>query len=113
MGRIDWALDWQATNLINDYKNLWYPVAGFGEAPKDQKAANDAAAKHCELFASTFLTKGKFIGGNNLSIADYKIGTLYWYLGHAAITKKNGWTNPARIQQYVSDWNAALSAESK
>lgn len=111
--RIDWALDWQATNFINDFKNLWFPVAGFGEFPKDQAAANAAATKNCELFVSTFLTKGKFVGGANLSIADYKIGTLLWYLGHDAIKKKANWTNPARIQQYVSDWNSALSAESQ
>jgi len=111
--RIDWALDWQATNFMNDFKNLWYPVAGFAEFPTDQAVANAAATKNCELFASTFLTKGKFVGGANMSIADYKIGTLFWYIGHDAIKTKCNWTNPARIQQYVSDWNLALCPESK
>merc|ERR1719329_299735 len=111
--RIDWALDWQATNLGDDYKNIWYPVAGFGDAPADLAAANVKATKNLEQFASTFLTKGKFVGGANLSIADYKIGTLLWYLGHEAIKKKANFTLSTRMQQYVSDWTSALCEESK
>jgi glutathione S-transferase len=112
--RIDWAFDWQATNFASNFKDIWYPVAGFGEAPKDQAEANDKATKNLELFASTFLTGGnKFVGGAILSIADYKIGTLLWYMNHDAIKKKANFTNPQRIQQYVSDWHSALSQESK
>lgn len=111
--RIDWALDWQATNFASNYKDIWYTVAGFAEAPKDQADANTKATKNLELFASTFLTRGKFVGGDTLSIADYKIGTLLWYMGHDAIKNKVNWTNPPRIQQYVSDWNSALSDGSK
>jgi len=111
--RIDWALDWQATNFINDFKNLWYPVAGFGPFPEDQTAANTAATKNCELFTSTFLNKGKFIGGASMSIADYKMGCWLWYLGHDKIKSKCSWSLPARCQQYVSDWKSALSEESR
>merc|ERR1719272_593964 len=68
---IDWALDWASTNFSNNYKNIWYPVAGFGPPPEDQKKANEEALENLGIFEKKFLA-GKFIGGDTLCIADYK-----------------------------------------
>merc|ERR1712224_656336 len=47
---IDWAMDWTTTNfLVNNYKQLWYPVAGFGEAG-DYAAATTAALENLKKF---------------------------------------------------------------
>jgi glutathione S-transferase len=111
-GNIDWALDWQATNFIQNYKDIWYPVAGFGPEPADRAAANKKATENLELFEKKFLT-GTLIGGSSLNIADYAIGTWLWYLNHKQIKTKTGFELSARCQKYVGDWSAALSSESK
>jgi len=110
----DWALDWVSTTFVPDfYKGIWYPVAGFGPKPADQKALNKAAAEKLGIFAKKSLTKGKFIGGDVLGIADYKFGPLAWYMSHPAIENHANWKNPPRIQRYVKDFEGALSAESR
>lgn len=112
-GNIDWAMDYVGTNFTAEsYKGIWYPVAGFAAAPPDQDACNKAALEKLDAFAEKFLT-GKFIGGDSLSIADYKFGPLVWYMSHPAIQKKAKWTNPPRIEKYVNDWKAAISPESQ
>merc|ERR1712187_875497 len=87
--RIDWALDWAATNFSKNYADIWYPVAGFGAEPADRAEANQTATANIIMFEKKFLT-GKFIGGESLNIADYKIGTMMWYLDHPSIKKKTG-----------------------
>eukprot|EP00444_Apocalathium_aciculiferum_P033119 CAMPEP_0183483718 /NCGR_PEP_ID=MMETSP0370-20130417/178551_1 /TAXON_ID=268820 /ORGANISM="Peridinium aciculiferum, Strain PAER-2" /LENGTH=182 /DNA_ID=CAMNT_0025676993 /DNA_START=17 /DNA_END=565 /DNA_ORIENTATION=+ len=109
----DWALDWAATTFLSKhYANIWYPVAGFGAAPANQEDANKACVESLEVFAKKFLA-GKFIGGNTLNIADYKIGSAVWYLEHPAIEKNSKYKNPQRISQYAKDFYAALSPESQ
>jgi len=109
---VDWAMDWASTNFMEQFKGIWYPVAGFAEAPKDQSAVNAVAVDNLDKFEKKFLTGGKFIGGDKLSIADYKIGTLLWYLGFPAIANKPGYKHSARMETYVKDWKVALSPES-
>jgi glutathione S-transferase len=111
MGEIDWALDWISTNFYNNFRMIWYPVAGFGDAPEDQKAENDKAVQNLTTFANKFLADKKFVGGDSLSIADYKLGVWCWYLGHEVIKAKTGYENPARITQYVNDFLAATSSK--
>jgi len=79
----DWAIDWTGSTLNDIYKGIWYPVAGFGPKPDDQAAHNKAGLEKVEAFAQKFLTQ-KFIGGDILSIADYKFGPLVWYMSHPA-----------------------------
>ncbi len=66
-----------------------------------------------DTFAKKFLSKGKFIGGNKMSVADYKIGTWVWYLEHPTVHKNIGYKNPARLSQFATDFLAALSPESR
>jgi len=109
----DWAMDWVATTFTPDYyKGIWYPVAGFGPKPEDQEAVNKAAAEKLDIFAKRFLTN-RFIGGDELCIADYKFGPLAWYMSHPAIRKHANWKNPRRIRRYVEDFKCALSVGSR
>jgi len=110
---IDWALDWCSTNFMNNYKEIWYPVAGFGNSPADQKASNQKATDNLLTFENFFLKGKKFIGGDALNIADYKVGALLWYLDHPAIKAKTGFQLSARCKTYVQDWHAALGDTSK
>eukprot|EP00928_Gymnodinium_smaydae_P053708 TRINITY_DN37632_c0_g1_i1.p2 TRINITY_DN37632_c0_g1~~TRINITY_DN37632_c0_g1_i1.p2 ORF type:complete len:234 (-),score=76.63 TRINITY_DN37632_c0_g1_i1:112-813(-) len=113
-GTIDWALDWIGTNFGKNYANIWYPVAGFGAAPDDQKKANQDAVDNLNTFAAKFLPAGKkFISGDRMSIADHKLGCLVWYLDQPAIKKKTGFELPPRFKTYVQDYLAALSPASK
>jgi len=114
LNTIDWALSWDSTNFSKNFSDIWYPVAGFGPAPADQKASNEAATANLANFEKKFLSKGKFVGRERLCIADYKIGTKLWYLTHPSIKKKAaGFELSARCKKYVDDWFAALSEDSK
>jgi len=110
--RIDWALDWAATNFSKNYADIWYPVAGFGAEPADRAEANKKATENIIMFEKKFLT-GKFIGGESLNIADYKIGTMMWYLDHPSIKKKTGFELTPRCKTYVQNWTAALSSNAQ
>jgi len=110
---IDWALDWASTNFSANYKTIWYPVAGFGGPPEDQKKANEDCVTNLGVFAEKFLSKGKFITGDTLSIGDYKCGALFWYIGLPVIKDKTGFELPERIVKYVADFEEALGAEAK
>jgi glutathione S-transferase len=108
---IDWAMDWVASDFQNQFKYLWYPVVGFGPPPEDQAKINKDAIANLETFAKKFLSGDKkFIGGDVLSIADYRCGTCFWYIGFSAIKQKTGFELPARIVKYVDDWKAALKS---
>lgn len=110
--RIDWALDWAGTNFSKNYADIWYPVAGFGPEPADRAEANKKATENLQKFEAKFLNL-KLIGGLTLCIADYKVGTLLWYLDHPAIKKKTGFELTPRCKEYVQNWQAALSPKSK
>jgi glutathione S-transferase len=110
---IDWALDWVGTNFVNNLKNIWYPVVGFGTFPDDQDAANKDAVANLGTFEKKFLAGGKkFVGGNTMTIADYKFGCWVWYLNHLLVKEKTGFELPTRFKKYVEDYQMAVSDES-
>jgi len=111
--KIDFALDYTSTNLgAKGYKALWYPIAGFGSPPEDMDAAIKECTESLEKFCNTFLKDCTFVGGDKLSIADYKFGIFMWNFNHPAIGA-TGFKLSERLVKYVADWEAALSAESK
>ena len=125
------ALDWCSTNFYKNYSDLWYPVAGFGpcdcpHAPSLQPPSLHASAPQCNRrppadypeactkalanlakFEAQFLSSGKFITGDVLSIADYKVASWFWYLDFPAVQEITGFVLPARCKQYVADFKAA------
>mmetsp|Transcript_156996 Transcript_156996/g.273373 ORF Transcript_156996/g.273373 Transcript_156996/m.273373 type:complete len:231 (+) Transcript_156996:91-783(+) len=109
---IDWALDWASTNFSKSYSAIWYPVAGFGAPPDDQKKANADAVENLKKFEGKFLTKGKFVDGDTCSIADYKIGVTMWYLDHPTIKQKTGFELTPRMKTYVKDFLSVTKSQS-
>jgi len=101
---VDWALDWCSTNFYNNFKMIWYPVAGFGPPPEDQAAENAKAVENLNTFAGKFLVSTKFVGGETLTIADYKIAVWCWYLGQPVIKDKTGFELPERLKRYASEF---------
>lgn len=106
---IDWALEWASTNFSKNYSTIWYPTAGFGAPPDDQKAANAKALENLDLFEKKFLCgPGKFIGGSSKpSIADFVCATRFYMCSHAACKKVTGFELPAKIKIYVQDFISA------
>jgi len=107
---VDWAMDWCSTNFSANYKNIWYPTAGFGAPPEDQAKANAEALDNLEKFASKFLASSKFVAGDAVTIADYKCAITFWYLDFPAVKNKTGFELPPRIKQYVADFMAVSTS---
>lgn len=78
-------MDWATTNFYKMYGEIWYSTVGFFPPVEDQPAANAAALANLVVFEKTFLTTGKFIGGDDVSIADYKVCMMLWMLNHPTI----------------------------
>jgi len=102
--RIDHALDWCSTNWSKHYLGIWYVTAGFVPAPADQQGHNIDATKNLQKFSDHFLKDTKFVAGDGLSIADYKIAVQLWYCSHPAIKVKTGFELSERLKEYVSDF---------
>ena len=104
---IDWALDWSTSFLYPAFQDVCYPIMGFVERTEEQIAAGSTKMTDItEKFCAKFLT-GKFVGGDKLTIADYRIAPFYFVACHAAIGKKTPYKPSARIEQYVKDFEAA------
>lgn len=110
---IDLALDWCTTSLANDYAKIWPHSVGLDSAPSDQTAHNEQTNKNILTFTDKFLQDRMFVGGDTLSIADYKIGVIFYQLSHPVCKEKAGFTPSPRTLQYVRDWLKTLTAESK
>jgi len=109
----DWALCWASSSLSKNFAEIWYPVAGFGPPPADQKVANESLTANLDKFEKKFLSDSKLVGGDKLTIADYKIGAWLWYMSHSTVKASTGFVLSERCQKYVDDFFESLSDESK
>lgn len=103
-GFVNWALDRFATTMYKDVVATVYPILGFtstSATTADGKKASDNLAE----FANHFLTR-KFIGGDKLSIADYKVAPFFFAYTHPAVQKDSSIECPERITQYIVDFMA-------
>lgn len=66
---IDWAMDSFASYVYPAHVKVVYTALGFAGINEDQPAANKAYAEALRQWASIFLSSGRFINGNVLSIA--------------------------------------------
>jgi len=113
-GRIDWAMDRFHSGMYNDCAATIYVAMGFAEAPEkkeDLKAAGEKASAGLADFARVFLNQ-KFVGGENLSIADFKIAPFFYAYAHQRVESKCSVVVPDRIKQFNSDFKEACK-ESK
>ena len=67
--KIDWAMDSFASYVYPAHVKVVYTAMGFAQANEDQPAANEAYAEALRKWASIFLSSGRFVNGNTLSIA--------------------------------------------
>ena len=117
--QIDWVLDWASTNLypyvISPHRtpqhllvltctNRWrarmfadlvYPVMGFAAPKDDVEGLVKKVSENIDTFEKKFLAGAEgdsFAVGNELSIADYKVAPLLYYLNTSAVNQKTGFT---------------------
>jgi len=109
-GFIDWAMDRFSSTNSSDAPATIYPLLGFAEPPADQAAAGKKCVDNLKEFCTAFLTKGKFIGGDKLSIADYKIAPFFFSYEHPAVQEKSLVVCPDRVKQFNKDFAAACGA---
>lgn len=109
-GWIDFAMTSFACDVYSKWKDVVYPVLGFGKAPDDKKKALEEAKAILETWTGHFL-KCKFVNGNSLSIADFKAAPFLYYTTRPGI-EAQGWIASDRVKMYVEDFMAATSASS-
>lgn len=103
-GFINWAMDRFSLGMMGDVYATIYPLLGFMAAPADQGAAGKHASEHLQEFADFFLRE-KFIGGNQLSIADYKVAPFFYAWEHPRTSEESKVRCPERIKQFNFDFD--------
>jgi len=106
---IDWAMDRFATTMYKDAVATIYPVFGYASAAADPQAAGKTCSEHLVSFADFFF-KEKFVGGNHLSIADYKLAPWFFCYEHPVLKEKSFVELPARLKQFNKDFKEACPA---
>ena len=107
-GRVDFSMDAFVNDVYQAHKDVVYTVFAFAAPPADQAAATSAYNAAAAKWGKTFL-KGKFVLGDKLSIADFKVVPFFW----AAICcepKVDGLEVPAQIKEYVDAFFGAVDA---
>lgn len=107
--RIDMAMDNFVGEVYPKHVGVVYVVLGFVPAPADQAAASAAYKDALEKFAAVHLA-GKFVAGDALSIADYKVAPFLFPATLPKVAEKTGFEAPPRVKQYVDDFLAAAPA---
>ena len=77
------------------FADLVYPVMGFKPASDDVEGLIEKVSENIATFEKKFLAAAEgdgFAVGNALSIADYKVAPLLYYLNTAAVNQKTGFT---------------------
>ena len=74
-GRVDFSMDAFVNDVYQAHKDVVYTVFAFAAPPADQAAATSAYNAAAAKWGKTFLN-GKFVLGDKLSIADFKVETL-------------------------------------
>lgn len=106
---IDWAMERFASTLYQDVYKTIYPCMGFAGPPTDPEAVGKIASHNLKQFADVFLTE-KFIGGSNLSIADYKVAPFFFAYVHPMLREKCSIEVPERVKEFVTDFMSECPA---
>ena len=108
-GRIDWAIDSMHCEIYAAWDLVVYVRCGFTPAPADQGAANDKLNAVVDAWLDTFVKGKKFVGGDALTIADFKAVPFLICLSHKALAKVGyAPTSAERIQAYVDAFFAEV-----
>jgi len=109
--RIDYAMEDFQSRVYEAHKGCVYPVCGFTAMPTDIPAASKAYVEAMENWASAHL-KGKFVLGDEVSIADFKVVPFFFCALQPGLQKKMGLEPPAKITEYCNAFVAAVGASS-
>eukprot|EP00971_Amphidinium_carterae_P243486 4835198-Amphidinium_carterae.1 len=107
--KIDFAMEDFCSRVYDAHTGCVYPVFGFKPMPDDIPAASKAYQEALENWASAHL-KGKFVLGDTLSIADFKVVPFFFCAAHAGLQKKMGLQTPGKIINYCNAFTAAVGA---
>jgi len=108
-GMIDFACDSFAGDVYPKVKDIIYPIFGFAEAPADKAKANQEATDILATWMKHFV-KGKFVNGDKLSIADFKVVPFIFALMQPVMKTKTGFEVSAEAQKYVENFLASVKA---
>jgi len=106
---IDWAMDCFSNTVYGPFTKVVYPVLGFAPEPENPQEEAKKAVAEMEAWAAHFL-KEKFIGGEKLSIGDFKVAPFFFALGHALVKEKTGLELPERIAKFNADFAATAKS---
>jgi glutathione S-transferase len=106
--KIDFAMDAFSSYLYKDLTGVQYPLLGFVAAPADYAPAARKLEASCAAWEAAFLTGGKFVNGDELSIADFKVLPFFFSICEPGAIKASGFVPTARMVAYVADLLAAL-----
>jgi glutathione S-transferase len=111
-GKIDFALD-AFSNVYQAHVFVVYKVLGFGGENDNQTKANEdytnAISKWFEIHVDSDPQK-KFVAGDQLTIADFKIAPFMYSAIQPVMEKKTGFKPPERAVKYCKDFKDAVEA---
>jgi len=107
-GWIDFAMESFASDVYTKWSKIVYPVLGFSGPTEDMPKAIEEAKEITDTWVAHFL-KGKFVNGDALSIADFKVAPFLFLFVQPGI-EKQGFVASDRVKQYIEDFCAATSA---
>ena len=107
-GMVDFSIDAFVSEVYSHHKDVVYTVFGFAGPPADQAASTSAYNAAMAKWGKTFL-KGKFVHGDKLSIAEFKVVPFFW-AAMCCEPKVDGLEVPAQIKEYVNAFFGAVDA---
>jgi len=108
-GQINWAMDRFSSTVYSDFVKTVYPCLGFAQAPEDRASAGKACSQNFKEFCGAFL-KGKFVAGDKLSIADFKVAPFLFAFDHPMVKEQSFVDVPDRVRQFDADFAVACPA---
>jgi len=108
--KIDFAMDAYGSYVYGPHMDVVYVLFGFREKPTvPQAEANKLYADKIEKWFKDHV-RGKFVTGDKLSIADFKVAPFMFSAIQPACNKKLGFKAPQRAVKYCDDFCAAVKA---
>merc|ERR1712039_641186 len=107
--KLDFAMESFDFEVYPAHKETVQPLLGFVPAPSDQAAAYKKYSGAFDAWTSHFL-KGKFVCGDIITIADFKVVPFFFAAMQPVVKNKTGLAPNERAIQYVEDFCAAVAS---
>lgn len=103
--RIDFAMESFVSDIYEGkMTKSVYVVMGFSPAPPDQAKVVADLVQAVDTWVKHFLSKGKFVNGNSISIADFKVVPFLFAAIQPVMESKIKLKLPQRATKYVEDF---------